>query len=555
MKEPKISFRLPAHPAVRWGLAAVLAVAVGVLWAYYWRVFFYLDSRISPLVPTLGCAALCLLVVLTVAAVRRLRTLPAKGALCLLLCGVLFCFANPPMQTPDESEHYLRTYAISMGRFDFDYERTYPDDVSALLEAFPGGWVNAHTSVGVGTDPDTGAEKPYDSAGYALKQIGSDGAIQSITDSFAQYFANRDTPAKESLHEPVSFLILPFLPGAVGMALARLVGLGALGCLYAGRLGNLLAYTAICWLALRQAQKYRPALLGVMLLPLSLFMGASLSYDATLLPCYYLMVALLLRDKWTTRTAGLYLAACLYVNVAKPYLNLLWVVLLLLVPARAWQAKGRRWHWCLGSLAGAWAVIWATETYARVLRFHYPVIARQGGEAVNGGEQLAFVLANPLRSLATFWGTLCENEFFVGQLGLFGWKDMPIQALNLLGPVLLLAAALLCAPQPPALDGRRRAGLGAFGAVYALGAIAAMYITYTPVAMVRVVGLQTRYFLPVFLVLVVLAAPLLRRALAPAISAEKAERLAVPVFASHALLGAVLLFQHYFVGPLYTIQL
>lgn len=98
------------------------------------------------------------------------------------------------------------------------------------------------------------------------------------------------------MHEPVSFLILPFLPGAVGMALARLVGLGALGCLYGGRLGNLLAYTALCWLALRQTRRCRPVLLGVMLLPLSLFMGASLSYDATLLACYYLMIALLLRE-------------------------------------------------------------------------------------------------------------------------------------------------------------------------------------------------------------------------------------------------------------------
>ena len=44
--------------------------------------------------------------------------------------------------------------------------------------------------------------------------------------------------------EPISFLILPFLPGALGMALARLFGLGALGCLYGGRLVNLLAYTA-----------------------------------------------------------------------------------------------------------------------------------------------------------------------------------------------------------------------------------------------------------------------------------------------------------------------
>lgn len=555
MKEPNKNKSPLSHPAFRWGLAAAAAVVVGVLWAYYWRVFFYLDSRVSPLVPTLGCVALCLLVVLAAAGLRRLRTLPAKGAVCLLLCGALFCFANPPLQTPDETDHYLRTYAISMGRFDFDYDRTYPDDVAALVEAFPGGWVNAHTSVGVGTDPDTGEEKPYDTAGYALKQYGSDGAIESITDSFAQYFATKDTPAEEPVHEPVSFLILPFVPGAIGMAVARLLGFGALGCLYGGRLGNLLAYTAICWLALRQAQKYRPALLGVMLLPLSLFMGGSLSYDATLLACYYLMISLLLRDEWTTKTAGLYLAACLFVSVAKPYLNLLWVVLFLLVPLRAWRAKGRRWHWALGALAGSLAVTMATETYGRVLRYHYPVIARQGGEAVSGMEQLLFVLSNPLRSVATFWGTLCENEFFIGQLGLLGWKDMPVQALNLLGPVMLLAAALLCAPQTPTLGRRRCAGLGVFAVVYALGAIAAMYITYTPVAMVRVVGLQARYFLPVFLILTLLAAPVLRRVLAPAVSTERAERLAVPLFAAHALFGAVLLFQHYYVGPFYTIQL
>ena len=45
----------------------------------------------------------------------------------------------------------------------------------------------------------------------------------------------------------------------------------------------------------------------------------------------------------------------------------------------------------------------------------------------------------------------------------------------------------------------------------------------------------------------------LRRLLAPQLPLPRAERLAVPLFAGHALLGAVLLFQHYFVGPFYTI--
>ena len=76
------------------------------------------------------------------------KDLRQKGAVCIFLCGLLFAFANPPLQTPDEADHYLRTYAISTGHFDFDASRTYPDDVAYLLEAFPGAWVNAHTSAG-----------------------------------------------------------------------------------------------------------------------------------------------------------------------------------------------------------------------------------------------------------------------------------------------------------------------------------------------------------------------------------------------------------------------
>lgn len=188
------------------------------------------------------CVGLAVLAGAAALALRRVRDFAKKGAACILLCGVLFAFANPPMQTPDETDHYLRTYAISMGRFDFDAQRGYPEDVDELVAAFPGAWVNAHTSAGLGTDPDTHAEQPFNSAGYALKQYGKDGRVESIRDSFEQYLTwlYRDS-VPQRVTEPVSFLILPFLPGALGMALARLFGLGALGCLYGGRLVNLLA--------------------------------------------------------------------------------------------------------------------------------------------------------------------------------------------------------------------------------------------------------------------------------------------------------------------------
>lgn len=76
-----------------------------------------------------------------------------------------------------------------------------------------------------------------------------------------------------------------------------------------------------------------------------------------------------------------------------------------------------------------------------------------------------------------------------------------------------------------------------FGLVYAVGAMTAMYITYTPVGMVRIVGLQTRYFLPVWLLAVLAAAALARRALAPRLTAEKAAAISVRLCGWYAFAG------------------
>ena len=533
----------------------VLCAVLGVVASYCWRVFYGLDARGVPaLGVTAFCAGLAVLAGAAALTLRRVQDFAKKGAACILLCGALFAFANPPMQTPDETDHYLRTYAISMGRFDFDATRGYPMDVDELVAAFPGAWVNAHTSAGVGTDPDTKAEQPYNTAGYALKQYGKDGRVESIWDSFTQYinWEKRDSEA-DSVTEPISFLILPFLPGALGMALARLFGLGALGCLYGGRLVNLLAYTALCYAALRSAHKCKPAFLCIMLMPMSLYMGASLSYDATLLGCYYLMLALLTRTEWDDRTALGYALACVFANGTKPYINLLWVVLPLVVRKSEWKVRLNRAVCTVLTLAGSLALTLGVEQYGTLLRHNYGTIARQGGTAVNGGEQLLFVLKNPLRYIAVLLGTLYENNGFIGQLGLFGWKDMPVAFISLTAPLVLLGAVLLCTPAADALGRRRTGWLGVFGLVYAVGAMTAMYITYTPVGMVRIVGLQTRYFLPVWLLLVLAFAAVARRALAPRLTAAKAGALAVPLCGWYAFAGAVLLFQHYFVGPVYTI--
>lgn len=72
--------KLRARPALCWGLAAVAAVAVGVAWSYYWRVFYYLDARVNPLFVTLACVLAALGAVLAAGVLHYgVRDFAAKG--------------------------------------------------------------------------------------------------------------------------------------------------------------------------------------------------------------------------------------------------------------------------------------------------------------------------------------------------------------------------------------------------------------------------------------------------------------------------------------------
>ncbi len=66
-------------------------------------------------------------------------------------------------------------------------------------------------------------------------------------------------------------------------------------------------------------------------------------------------------------------------------------------------------------------------------------------------------------------------------------------------------------------------------------------------------GAAGAVFLCVWLALLPALAVLLRKTIRPAITEEKVEAAITPLCACYAVFGAVLLFQHYFVGPVYVV--
>ena len=533
-------------PAFRWAAACLAAIAAGVGIVYYWRVF-YEFTEIAPLPLTLIACALALAVVGGVFLVLRCRSFASRAALAVLLCGLCFCFANPPMQTPDEASHFLRAYAISEGRFDFDGERGYPDDVNALMTCFPGAWVNANTSYWLKTDEDGNVTGGGSSENFAIKEI--DGERIGLGERFAVYrqmCAEGNAPA---VNEPQVVQILPYLHQALFMAVARLLGFGALGCLYAGRLANLVAYTLLCFAALRNCRRYAGVFLAVALLPMSLYIAASCNYDALMLGFYYLTVSYYCVDELRDRDLAVFAFAFVMVNAVKPWINLLWIVVPLILPARVWKARIKKWQLAALALVLALGLIFAVEWYGQSFRVNFDE-GRMLGETVSIAGQVSFVLGHIPRTLMVFLGSLYENGLFLTKLGTFGALDLEIPIIGLLSPLALLLGASLSTHERSSLTPRSAMGLGLLTLMYTGGVLAAQYVTYTPVGMVRVLGVQTRYLLPAFLMLFVLVSALLSRVLEPARPGTRGAQ-ALGLFASggFAVLAAVLLAQHYYIGP------
>ncbi len=559
------AIQLSKLPKAVWLAAGFLALeAALVMLVYYWRVFYYLDARGFANTLLTGCVlgfgavvyALCI-------GIAHIKSLPCKAALAAFAFGLVFVFANPPLQTPDEQLHFLRTFAISEGYFTFDQDRAYPETVDLFVATFPGAWVNANTSQGM-RENDGGDEETYNSSGYALKQYGEDGYVYSVADAFAAYFEG-DMTDVESVQEPLSFVILPYLPAAAGMAIARLFGAGALGCLYGGRIANLICYALLCYAALKNATRYRAVLLAIIFLPMSLYMGASLNYDALLLGFYWYALSFLCRDwgegkdQLTKRDLLRFFAVFVGMNIIKPWISLLFLAVPYIIPAAAWQnlkvqsPKIKKWNYAIACVVGAIGATVLVAWYGNAFRSNYAAVERMLGSTVNGGEQLVFILSNPLRYIAVMVGTLYENDFFVGQLGMFGSLDLPISFINMLSPLVILLGAMLASNRKHVLRPLPALGLGTLSVCYIGALLSALYITYTPVGMVRIIGLQARYFLPVFVMLGVLMASGFGKALQPVAKPAQGEKITFWVASLFGLIGGVLLFQHYFIGPVYTI--
>lgn len=286
-----------------------------------------------------------------------------------------------------------------------------------------------------------------------------------------------------------------YLPGILGMSLARILGLSGLAMLYFGRFFMGAAYIALCYFGIRKIPFAKSVLAMTALLPMSLHLAASYSYDSVLIGFSIFWIGMVFhyayekeRLKWYDGFT--FLAAGIMLSCGKGIYVLL-LGLCLLIPAKKLGGKRNYALFLVGAFLWGIVCMWMN-------------IGLRMGEYMAPAEETAYytigmILRDPFwfiyRSLACMW---YQGKFYLFSMlgGHLGWLEVLCPDFMIWGVFLILvAAAIFWRDDRFCTKGLHRTlCVLSFLAIFAVCMVAA--ICWTEVGQRFFQGLQGRYLLP-----------------------------------------------------------
>ena len=402
--------------------------------------------------------------------------------------GLLMIFLIPPFDSPDELTHFHNAWAIGHGQvFTEEYwgegKLSLPSGFAPLMDKYP------------------------------LSLIGISNQNKcSWGDLFRESLDYKPSGMMMTVRDRIfSFGYLFSAFGmAFGSAIGSVFGINLLHSPYiqllSGRLANWFFYILLVRSALRKEQPFRQTLLLLAVMPMSLFLAATLNYDAVLIPVSFWLFAsvLSLMEKKPGELSApeyirLVLCALFICGVKAPYGCLMLLFLFLPHTALGITNHKRTRQRIMILLAAVFGFVFASVSY----------LIPAGGATGYVAEQSDWLLAHPFALpgiiLRTLW--VDAPSIVIGFWGCYGWLDLHFPRIwTIIGLLVLLSvAAFECCTVPPAEHRRRRfPGLIATVLIYCI-LCTLQYISHAPKVNGGIIGgdhsfgFQGRYLIPCFL--------------------------------------------------------
>ncbi len=393
-----------------------------------------------------------------------------------VVMGVFCMIMFTPFTVPDEPSHMASAYRISnFMTFDFG------QDGKMLIRRSD---INAYNNYA-----QTGLTRSY----Y--------GTLKKC----AEFFCSDSTLVthREILNSGAPF---GYVFAALGITVARILNLGPLPLFYMGRLFNYAAYVAMVYFAIKKIPVGKIAVCAVALLPMSMQLAISYSYDPIVLAFALMFTAqivyLIYKPETVTRKDVITASAFAALLAPSKLVYTPLVLLALLIPRRNFKSKR-------SAITGKTAIVAIGFISLIVLQF---LVFRTGVSADSGiikwagesGYTITRSLAYPLNTVKIFVKTFAESlSFYISSMvgNLFGWLSVSVDWIFFAAATVLLLFSFFRkkSDSPEHIRPTGRLLILAALAASSLLILASMYLGWTPLSYTSIVGVQGRYFLPLLL--------------------------------------------------------
>jgi uncharacterized membrane protein len=453
---------------------------------------------------------------------RRRWRLEAVFALTALCFGLLFLYVLPPLSAPDEIRHYISAYDLSnrimgihsddpQGRVPIRMEDWFAEDSCGdyEVEMLPDGTLAVREG---GADEAKVLGQTLTEETYRLihnyEEAGGKAETSRVQELSEKNAETVETAVSEngalSVHKPVVTTPCAYLMPALGITLARVIGLNTLWLLYLGRVFNLLLFVLVVSYAIHRIPFGKELLFGVSILPMTLHLAASYSYDVLLISGFFLLTAVcmdLAYQAEKVRVADIVLLAAV-MAVAGPckMVYAVFAGLCLLIPVKKFGGWGR-WLISAACVLGAWVL-------AMVL-INGQTVASYASETDNyiswageAGYSLNLLLHQPVHTMQMFFRTVVWQAelWHLSMLGAYlGNLDtvLDVPYLVILGLTgCLLALAFRKPGDQIEIRPLQKCWIWFLCLASAGALMLSMFLAWTPLSSRIICGVQGRYFLP-----------------------------------------------------------
>lgn len=251
-------------------------------------------------------------------------------AVMAMLIGLGNIYVFKGLSAPDEVSHYITAYkysnSILLKPAADENGRVYVRACDMYLEDMGGTLKAVSDAEGVGDDD------------IVLDIFG-----QTLDENVYRIYEYEDLKTgigetELSCQWTVNTLPIAYLPQAAGISIARITGLGPLGLITMGKLFNLLFFVGVITLAIGLIPAGGELLAGTAMLPMTMHLAGSMSYDVYVISMSFLFMALVIRlraegaDADTKKLLGAAVILAL-LGPCKLVYSLLIFMILMLMPA------------------------------------------------------------------------------------------------------------------------------------------------------------------------------------------------------------------------------